>query len=69
MAGEPTASYPEFREAYAQTAVDNALLLLLGADDIEFTLSTVGFIFRSANGKRWRLKLSADGIPTTSEVT
>ena len=69
MAGEPTASYPEFRAAAAQDAITRAMLPLSGASDIEFTAATVGPILRSADGTRWQILVDDNGSYTTEEVS
>jgi len=69
MAGEPTESYPEFREANAQDAIDNTHVDLVGSSDVEFLSATVGPILRSANGKRWQILVNNNGLYTATEVT
>jgi len=69
MAGEPTPSYPEFREAAAQDAITGTKLARVGADDIEFEDAAAGPILRSADGTRWRILVDSNGMYTATEVT
>ncbi len=66
---KPTPAYPEFREAVAQDAIDRNKVPLVGAREVEFILSTVGPIFRSPDGTRWRVTVDNLGRYLTEAVT
>ncbi|MFA5436811.1 MAG: hypothetical protein WC372_12305 [Candidatus Neomarinimicrobiota bacterium] len=65
----PTPSYPEFRERYAQDAIDNRKVPLVGSGDVEWLTAAIGPILTSADGTRWRILIDNLGRYTTEAVT